>query len=76
MAGRLLMPANRRCWRSPAAGRPYRSFRGLLDHLATLARNQVRSAVTLVTVPILTEPTIAQRQAFTLIGAPVPMTLP
>src|SRR6266700_1224576 len=24
------------------AGRPYRSFRGLLEHLATLARNQVR----------------------------------
>ena len=27
-----------------AAGRPYRSFRGLLEHLATLPRNQVRFA--------------------------------
>ena len=26
------------------AGQPYRSFRGLLDHLATLTRNQVRFA--------------------------------
>jgi hypothetical protein len=58
-----------------AAGRPYRSFRGLLDHLATMARNQVRFAGTQVTVPMLTEPTSAQREAFTLIGAPVPLTL-
>ena len=27
-----------------AAGRPYRSFRGLLEHLATLTRNQVRDS--------------------------------
>ena len=58
-----------------AAGLPYRSFRGLLDHLATMARNQVRFAGTQVTVPMLTEPTSAQREAFTLIGAPVPLTL-
>jgi len=58
-----------------AADRPYRSFRGLLDHLATMARNQVRFAGTQVTVPMLTEPTSAQREAFTLIGAPVPLTL-
>src|SRR6266581_5766833 len=35
-----------------AAGRPYRSFRGLLEHLATLTRNQVRFAGTQVTVPM------------------------
>jgi hypothetical protein len=58
-----------------AAGRPYRSFRGLLDHLATLARNQVRFTGTRVTVPMLTEPTSTQREAFTLIGGPVPLTL-
>ena len=33
------------------AGRPYRSFRGLLEHLATLTRNQVRFAGTRATVP-------------------------
>jgi len=58
-----------------AAGRPYRSFRGLLEHLATLPRNQVRFAGTQITTPMLTEPTSAQREAFTLIGAPVPLTL-
>jgi hypothetical protein len=57
------------------AGQPYRSFRGLLEHLATLTRNQVRFAGTQITVPMLTEPTSIQRQAFTLIGAAIPLTL-
>jgi hypothetical protein len=57
------------------AGQPYRSFRGLLDHLATLTRNQVRYTGTQVTIPMLTEPTSIQRQAFELIGAPIPLTL-
>ena len=58
-----------------AAGRPYRSFRSLLEHLATLPRNQVRFTATNITVPMLTEPTSTQREAFTLIGAPIPLTL-
>jgi hypothetical protein len=58
-----------------AAGRPYRSFRALLDHLATLTRNQVRFAGTQAAIPMLTEPTSAQRQAFDLIGIPIPLTL-
>ncbi len=41
------------------AGRPYRSFRGLLDHLATLTRNQVRFAGATATVAMLAEPTSA-----------------
>ena len=57
------------------AGQPYRSFRALLDHLATLTRNQVRFAGTRATVPMLTEPTSTQRQAFDLLGAPIPLTL-
>jgi hypothetical protein len=57
------------------AGQPYRSFRGLLDHLATLTRNQVRFAGTELTVPMLTEPTSAQREAFSLLGAAIPLTL-
>jgi hypothetical protein len=57
------------------AGRPYHSFRGLLDHLATLTRNQVRFAGTSASVPMLAEPTSAQRQAFDLIGAAIPLTL-
>jgi hypothetical protein len=57
------------------AGQPYRSFRGLLKHLATLTRNQVRYTGTQVTIAMLAEPTSAQRQAFELIGAPIPLTL-
>jgi len=56
-------------------GRPHRSFRGLLDHLATLTRNQIRFAGTSQTIPMLAEPTSTQREAFDLIGAPIPLTL-
>jgi hypothetical protein len=56
-------------------GRRYRSFRGLLAHLGTLTRNQVRFAGAPATVPMLTEPTSQQRDAFHLIGAPIPLTL-
>jgi hypothetical protein len=58
-----------------AAGQPYYSFRGLLEHLATLTRNQVRYAGTEVTIAMLAEPTPAQRQAFELLGVPIPLTL-
>ena len=58
-----------------SAGRPCHSFRGLLDHLATLTRNQVRFAGTKATVAMLAEPTSAQREAFDLIGTPIPLTL-
>jgi hypothetical protein len=57
------------------AGQPYYSFRGLLEHLATLTRNQVRFAGAQATVPMLAEPTSAQREAFTLIGVPIPLSL-
>jgi hypothetical protein len=57
------------------SGRPYRSFRGLLEHLATLPRNQVRFAGATAAVPMLTEPTSIQREAFSLIGAPIPLLL-
>lgn len=56
-------------------GHPYRSFRGLLDHLATLTRNQVRFPRTTAEVPMLTEATPDQRKAFELIGAAIPLTL-
>ena len=57
------------------AGQPYRSFRRLLEHLATLTRNQVRFTGTEVAVPMLAEPTSTQRQAFELIGTAIPLTL-
>ncbi len=40
-----------------------------------MTRNQVRFAGTQVTIPMLTEPTSTQRQAFELIGAAIPLTL-
>jgi hypothetical protein len=57
------------------AGQPYRGFRGLLAHLATLTRNQVRYTGTQVTIAMLAEPTPAQRQAFELLSAPIPLIL-
>jgi hypothetical protein len=57
------------------AGQPYRSFRGLLGHLATLTRNQVRFTGTRTEVPMLAEPTSTQREAFRLLGVPVPLML-
>jgi hypothetical protein len=57
------------------AGQPYHSFRGLLEHLATLTRNQVRYTGTQVTIAMLAEPTSTQRQAFELIDTAIPLTL-
>ena len=57
------------------AGQPYYSFHGLLNHLATLTRNQVRYTGTDVTIAMLAEPTSIQRQAFELLGAAIPLTL-
>ncbi|HYU84917.1 MAG TPA: IS1634 family transposase, partial [Kribbellaceae bacterium] len=56
-------------------GNPYRSFRGLLEHLATLTRNQIRIAGTTTDLPMLAEATPDQRTAFELIGAPIPLKL-
>jgi transposase len=58
-------------------GHPYRSFTSLLEHLATLTRNQIRfpNTTTTTDLPMLAEPTPDQRHAFELIGAPIPLTL-
>ena len=56
-------------------GNPLRSFRGLLDHLATLTRNQIRYHGTSTEVPTLAEPTPDQRRAFDLIHSPIPLAI-
>ena len=56
-------------------GRAYLSYQGLLDHLATLARNELRFAGTPATVPVLTDPTSRQKEAFELIGTAIPTVL-
>ena len=54
---------------------PLRSFRGLLTHLATLTRNDLRYADTEPLVPTLAQPTDTQRRAFELLHTPIPITL-
>jgi Transposase DDE domain len=76
--------------RSPAAqakasrqqlddGTTAHSLRTLLDHLATLTRNQLHvtdpGAAQPATVELLATPTPLQRRAFALINAPIPLTL-
>jgi hypothetical protein len=54
-------------------GQPLHSFRGLLEHMATLTRNTITLAHT--TFDKITLPTPTQRRAFELIDAPIPLTL-
>jgi hypothetical protein len=54
---------------------PLRSFRGLLAHLATLTRNDLRYADTEPLVPTLAQPTDTHRRAFELLHTPIPITL-
>ena len=56
-------------------GHPVRKFRALLDHLATLTRNDVQLAGSKTTIAMLAEPTPDQRQAFELIGQSIPVNL-
>ncbi|MBV8232693.1 MAG: IS1634 family transposase [Planctomycetaceae bacterium] len=58
-----------------ANGNPLRSFRGLLDHLATLTRDRIRYQGTDIEIDKLTEPTPDQRRAFDLIEATIPLTI-
>jgi hypothetical protein len=67
-AGQGLRPARPGRAALPQLPRP-------LEHLATLTRKQVPFAGTRATVPVLAEPTSAQREAFDLIGVPIPLTV-
>lgn len=52
---------------------PIRSFRGLLEHLATLTRNTITFGDR--TFDKITTPTETQQRAFDLLNAPIPLTL-
>jgi hypothetical protein len=56
---------------------PYHSFRGILTHMATLTRNDLRYGDhdSDPVIPTLAVPTATQRRAFELVGAPIPVTL-
>jgi Transposase DDE domain len=59
--------------KTTATGQPARSFRDLLDHLATLTRQTI--TIGGHQIDKITTPTPTQRQAFDLVGAPIPITL-
>ncbi len=63
--------------RADHTGAPVRSFRALLDHLATLTRNDIRYGPddTAPAVPTLAVPTETQRRAFDLLDTPIPLTI-
>jgi len=56
-------------------GTALRSFRGLLDHLATLTRDRIRYHHTNIEIDKLTDPTPDQRRAFDLIDTTIPLTV-
>jgi hypothetical protein len=57
-------------------GAEVRSFRSLLDHLATLTRNTMRTTSGMSRqFEMLATPTPTQRQAFELLDTPVPLSL-
>jgi Transposase DDE domain len=58
-----------------ADGNPLRSFRGLIDHLATLTRDRIRYHDTDIEIDKLTDPTPDQRRAFDLIDTTIPLTI-
>ena len=59
--------------KTTASGEPTRSFRDLLGHLATLTRQTI--TIGSHQIEKITTPTPAQRQAFNLLSAPIPITL-
>lgn len=58
-------------------GQPVHSFRSLLDHLATLTRNEVSIPAhpDIPSFDQLARPTDLQRQAFELLNAPIPLRI-
>lgn len=63
--------------RTATTGDPAYSFTGLLGHLATLTRNDIRYGTekNTPTIPTLATPTNIQRRAFDLLDQPIPIGL-
>ena len=72
-ARRSAAAAAKAAFKTGPGKQPIRSFRDLIDHLATLTRD----TITVGSQPVskLANPTPTQRRAFDLIGAPIPLTL-
>jgi DDE family transposase len=61
--------------RKDHAEQPVRSFRTLLDHLATLTRNDIQYSPDGPVVPTLAVPTSTQRRVFELLDTAIPLNL-
>jgi hypothetical protein len=61
--------------RKDDADQPVRSFPALLDHLATLTRNDIQYGPNGPVVPTLAVPTPTQRRAFELLNTTIPLNL-
>ena len=61
--------------RTSTTGLPLHTYQNLLNHLATLTRNDIQYGSNGPVIPTLAEPTPVQRRVFDLLGTPVPTTL-
>ena len=61
--------------RTSTTGLPLHTYQDLLNHLATLTRNDIQYGSNGPVIPTLAEPTPVQRRVFDLLGTPVPTTL-
>ena len=61
--------------RTSTTGLPLHTYQDLLNHLATLTRNDIQYGSNAPVIPTLAEPTPVQRRVFDLLGTPVPTTL-
>ena len=82
ISGKTESPSNSGCFttrkashRKDQTNQPVRSFRALLDHLATLTRNNIQYGADGPTIPTLATPTPTQRRVFELLDTVIPLTL-
>ena len=74
-AARSAAAARKASRRKDDSDQPVRSFRALLEHLATLTRNDIKYGTNGPTIPTLAIPTLTQRRAFELLDTVIPLTL-
>ena len=74
-ATRSAAAARKASTRTAEDSQPVRSFRGLLDHLATLTRNDIQYGPEGPIVPTLAVPTTTQRRVFELLHSTIPLNL-
>ncbi|CAN5863783.1 IS1634 family transposase [soil metagenome] len=74
-AQRSAAAARKASRRTNEHGQPVRSFRALLDHLATLTRNDIQYGTHGPLVPTLAVPTATQRRVFELLDTAIPLNL-